>query len=266
MLGNASRGGPCSHALVLPLERASSSTMLSLTNQSIDQFSDEDICLIMSEIWDCASQHGAVFQPNHPRWSKLPTFIHFWKRELRLYSALDVSPPLTGNDLLCVISSLKRYCNAPKRTLHGKLIRRIPIVANASNIDILLCLGVRLTFMAHVTTADISTSEYGNHQAPWASESLKGFMISWFPMTDHPILSYPSHQLHDGLKSGLKARKLKKLLNAHLWPTDNIVDHLKFDRVKNVIFIFHHAGYIKEQLRLTKTLAKNAKPEASLRL
>lgn len=117
-----------------------------------------------------------------------------------------------------------------------------------------------------VITVDISTNEYGISQAPWASESLKGFMISWFPMTDHAILSHPGHQLHDSFKSALKARKLRKLLNAHLWPTDNIVDHLKFDRAKNVIFIFHHAGYIKEQLRLTKCLAKSATPEASLRL
>lgn len=241
-------------------------TMPSIARTNIAEISDEDVCLMLSEIWNCDYQPRAVFQPNDPRWSKISIFIHFWKRELLRHSVLYAASSLTGEDMLSIIKSLKTHCSASKRTLGEELIRRIPNVANTSNIDEMLCLGVRLTFMAHVTTVDISTNEYGNHQAPWANESLKDFVISWFPISNHPILSHPCHPLHDGLKSALKARNLKKLLNAHLWPTDNIVDHLKFDRAKNVIFIFHHAGYIKEQLCVTKTLMRTATPEASLRL
>lgn len=234
-----------------------------IANKTIAELSDEDVCLMLATVCDCASQTGALLAPNDPRWPKLSIFIHFWRRELLRYSVFGVSPLLTDHDMMSVISSLETHCCVPKDTLGQELVNRIP---NASNINGLIHLGVRLMLMAHNNTVDIGTNEYGNHQVPWFNESLKDFIVSWFPTIDHHIFSHPSHPLYDGLKSELKARKLKKHLKAHLWPTDNIMDHLKFDRQRNVIFIFHHAGFVKEQLRLTKLLTKTAPPEASIRL
>jgi len=49
-------------------------------------------------------------------------------------------------------------------------------------------------------------------------------------------------------------------------PTDDLRDHLKLDRRNSNILVYHHVGFLKEQLQLTKHVAKDASIEDSLRL
>lgn len=39
--------------------------------------------------------------------------------------------------------------------------------------------------------------------------------------------------------------------------TNNLAEHLEFDERRRRIYIFHHAGFLKHQLKLTKGLSSD---------
>jgi hypothetical protein len=197
------------------------------------------------------------------RGKRLAPYIRFWKKELARYSVIGLGPAPSTEDLLQVIEHLKEHPNLPKHVLREHLASRIP--KQASDMDALLNLVTQLIFMAHSDADDI-IPENGFASSRWTAESLEGFVLSWFPFTDHHTWSNPSHILFEATKSDLKARKLKKHLNVQFWPTNNIQDHLLFDRKGQAVYIFHHVAFIKEQLRLTKKLSTGAPARDCLQL
>lgn len=46
----------------------------------------------------------------------------------------------------------------------------------------------------------------------------------------------------------LKAWKLKRMLGFQIRPTDNLADHLLFNERDNILFLFHHAAFLKAHL------------------
>ncbi len=75
------------------------------------------------------------------------------------------------------------------------------------------------------------------------------FITSVFPKTDHPSI--------DQIKENLKATKLKKRARLRFEPTDDLRNHLRLDRKRAVVEIFHHTAFLKEHLRLTKDEPRN---------
>ena len=73
----------------------------------------------------------------------------------------------------------------------------------------------------------------------------------------------PGHELFFDVKSKLRATKLKEL-GVSLRPTHDIQNHLCFDREENVLEIFHHTAFLKEQLRATKAGGDFSSPSASI--
>jgi hypothetical protein len=47
-------------------------------------------------------------------------------------------------------------------------------------------------------------------------------------------------------------RDLKRLAGISFQGTNDISNHLRYDPINNILSIFHHAAFLKEQLRLTK--------------
>jgi hypothetical protein len=78
------------------------------------------------------------------------------------------------------------------------------------------------------------------------------YLQDLFPIENHPILSYADSELFVDMKSELRATKLKKRLGITFRATHDVRNHLRFDRKQNVLEIFHHTAFLKEQLRLTK--------------
>ena len=84
------------------------------------------------------------------------------------------------------------------------------------------------------------------------------FIASIFPKTDHPSI--------DDIKDNLRATRLKKRAKLRFKPTNDLRNHLKLDRKRAVVEIFHHTAFLKEQLRLTKDEPENMSVTQSIKL
>ncbi|PVH73641.1 hypothetical protein DL98DRAFT_594830 [Cadophora sp. DSE1049] len=92
--------------------------------------------------------------------------------------------------------------------------------------------------------------ESGFRQFPWRKDvTLAEFMGSLFTKRPHPNIGF--------IEDNLRAVKLKRIAALKFQPTDDIRCHLQFDRKKSVVKIFRQAGFLKEQLRLTKNQPPN---------
>jgi hypothetical protein len=54
------------------------------------------------------------------------------------------------------------------------------------------------------------------------------------------------------MRSALTAKKLKKRAGLSFRPTNDLRSHLKLDRRKGVVEIYHYTAFLKEHLRITK--------------
>lgn len=82
---------------------------------------------------------------------------------------------------------------------------------------------------------------------------------------NHPL----GHHHHPGYSQAvlkLRAPNLKKALGVSFVPTNNLVEHLKYDEPRGKVYVFHHAGFLKHQLELTKGLPLDKGPEESISL
>jgi hypothetical protein len=72
--------------------------------------------------------------------------------------------------------------------------------------------------------------------------------------TNHPLGHHCSPGYSQAILN-LRARKLTETLGVPFAPTNNLAEHLEFDEGRWRIYIFHHAGFLKHQLQLTKGLS-----------
>ncbi|KAI0122973.1 hypothetical protein BJ170DRAFT_736861 [Xylariales sp. AK1849] len=109
--------------------------------------------------------------------------------------------------------------------------------------------------------------EKAESRMPWGSKtSITEYLEHVFTMTTHPILSDPTTAHYLEFKEDMKATSLKKRLGITFRGTSDIRDHLRFDRRSNILEVYHHAAFLKEQLRLTKTAARELTVTDGLKL
>ena len=128
---------------------------------------------------------------------------------------------------------------------------------------------VKLMLMVDCSPLDFSSDrlEKGTFRTFWADgTTFSKFVQDAFPIGNHPALSFPDSQEYQDIKSSLSARRLERTLGIHLLPTDDLRDHLKLDRQKNSVLVYHYVGFLKEHLRLTKHMAKEASIQDGLSL
>ena len=90
---------------------------------------------------------------------------------------------------------------------------------------------------------------------PWRGDmSLRSFLLNAFPVTDQPGLNAEDLEKSIDYKPFLAASRLQKLGRLHLIATDDLSDHLRLDRTRGLLFIFHHTSVLKEHLRFTRSL------------
>lgn len=107
--------------------------------------------------------------------------------------------------------------------------------------------------------------EKGSFRVHWKDDTaFSKYIQDLFPVQNHPVLSYGDSDLLLEMKSELRASQLKKHLGISFRPTHDIRNHLYFDRKTNVLEIFHHVAFLKEQLRITKGHGDFSNPSVSI--
>lgn len=183
-------------------------------------------------------------------WSRSTTlsrYFEFFKKSTSGYKCSTVpgqSPGLSSyDDLFRIIKQLKSNPELSKAELLEQLFTDRP---TRSYQERALNLAVQVVTMINCSVFRQSSvlSEYGNERAQsHLNDTFAQFLNNAFRKTSHPSI--------DEIKSELLATNFK---NARLEfrPTDDLRNHLRLDRKLRVVEIFHHASFLKEQLRLTK--------------
>ena len=174
-------------------------------------------------------------------------------------------------DLFDIIRLLKMHPDLSRTdsadlVFSNRLNRRPPPVADQ---ECALNLAVKVMTMVNCSAQYQSPSmlEYGAYQVPWRGEvAFTQFILDAFPMTDHPSLNDDESKSLPGMTAALQAKKLKKRIGLKFQPTDDLRRHLKLDRKKNLVYIYHHTAFLKEHLRLTKDEKQTLSVADSLRL
>ena len=119
-----------------------------------------------------------------------------------------------------------------------------------------IALAVQTMTMVNCSSGGQSTAllENGSHRTSWRSGiPFSQFIGDVFPRTDFPDLNDDDGKgLSYDIRTSLMAKKLRKRVGMEVRPTDDLSNHLKLDRKNNVLEIYHHTAFLKEQLRLSK--------------
>jgi hypothetical protein len=89
---------------------------------------------------------------------------------------------------------------------------------------------------------DFVPRSWGEHQ------TLVDFVETCFPS----IIQSPTVCLTESERRKLKAWKLKARCGIRLRPTDNLAEHLVFDRERRTVKVFRHVGFLKAHLYRTR--------------
>ena len=170
------------------------------------------------------------------------------------------SPLRTHDDIIFIISQLRSRLHIPRIQLTNHIFdswpdrKDLPLADRENILDLAVDLAVKAMTMVNCSKSRQSWEllEHGASQVPWrAEDSFCEFFLEAFPQIDHPNLNGESKSPLD-IKPFLAARKLKKRLGLTFRATDDVRRHLKLDRKRNTLEIFHHSAFLKEHLRLTK--------------
>ncbi|KAE9377691.1 hypothetical protein N431DRAFT_541349 [Stipitochalara longipes BDJ] len=212
---------------------------------------------------DCSA--GKACQTEECPWQRatiLGRFFQFYKEVTASYEAdmkLGQQPGLSSHeDLLIIIEELKSNPKVTREALLEKLFTDRPARGDQERA---INIAVRVMMMITCSTSRHSSVllEHGSQQVPWRSDvPFSEFITSIFPKTEHPSI--------DHIKENLKATKLKKRAGLRFEPTDDLRNHLKLDRKRAVVEIFHHTAFLKEQLRITKDKPQDISMAESIKL
>jgi hypothetical protein len=159
---------------------------------------------------------------------------------------------------MLIVEELKSNPEVTRNTLLEKIFSDRPA---RNDQERALNIAVRVMMMVNCASSRQSSAllEHGDQQIPWGCDvPFSEFITSTFPTTDHPSI--------DHIKDNLRATKLKKRAGLRFEPTDDLRNHLKLDRKRAVVEIFHHTAFLKEQLRITKDQPSNTSITQSIKL
>lgn len=130
-----------------------------------------------------------------------------------------------------------------------------------------LDLVMRVSFMigCGVPEHSIDVLELGGGQKPWPEQaSLQEFIDETFGLFETDPNGSAKQSNAKDFEKKLTARLLKTKAGLTLRPTDDLRNHLLLDRDNNTVEIFHYAGFLKEQLRLSLDLPLQSSTADSL--
>lgn len=170
----------------------------------------------------------------------------------------------THEDLWNAIRILKSNPNLTRAELAQKLNSgKLDLVAtrDLSDLQAETTLVVQVLIMVDCSALHHSSDrlEKGGSRIHWKDDiPFSKYLQDIFSTGTHPFLSYPDSYETGAIKSDLKATKLQKRLGVTFRETHDLRNHLRLYRKENVLEIYHHAAFLKEQLRLTRADDKSS--------
>ncbi|KAI1763324.1 hypothetical protein GGR53DRAFT_372554 [Hypoxylon sp. FL1150] len=163
----------------------------------------------------------------------------------------------THEDLWNAIQLLRSNTDLTRTELAQKLLSGKADMAHAPDVLAETTLVVKVLAMVDCSALHYSSDrlEKGGSRIHWKDDvPFAKYLQDVFPIGSHPFLSYPDSYETGAIKSELKATKLQKRLEVTFRATNDIRNHLRLYRKENVLEIYHHAAFLKEQLRLTRSI------------
>ncbi|KAM5345063.1 hypothetical protein ACJ41O_010925 [Fusarium nematophilum] len=160
--------------------------------------------------------------------------------------------PLNHDDILTAARMLKSNNSLTLDDARQRLQSQLHVKRSRREIGFAISVAVQAMLMIDSDIEDYRGPDFriGNHQhASWrAGETFSDFVARSFPKIPREHQHRVALALDD--KKLMKAWKLKERLGISFKGTDNLADHLLFDPGNNILYLFHHAAYLRAHLDL----------------
>lgn len=162
-------------------------------------------------------------------------------------------------DIIKAAAILKQKSHLTLGAIREKLKTEVSPRYSIDQLNFLLEFTMQAMLMIDAVAPDTKPYKVGRHQFTlWSEgESLLDFVTRCFPQVSAERRDLIGQVVAD--KRSLKAWKLKKRLHITFEATDNLANHLLFDSHKRIIYVFHHAGYLKAHLNLWQQSGADAR-------
>lgn len=172
------------------------------------------------------------------------------KHDRRECNPNDAAEPARYHDaILHIIQYLKANVNGTRDQALVKL-QNEQTLCNVE-IDHALDVAVQIMIMVDSAIQNWQPSSYtigGYKTLSWdPTDSFLNFVERTFEKDSASDSNAGRIALED--RHVLKAWKLKRRLGIQIRPTDNLADHLSFNKQDNILFLFHHAAFLKAHLK-----------------
>lgn len=164
--------------------------------------------------------------------------------------SVDVQEPAfkTHEDVMEAILFLRRSGNLAKSSFQDQVFG----AADELEKEYAARITVKAAFMIDCASKDDfsqSYQAYGSFPVKWAADqNFIEFLQVAFPTTkSRPFRTGPSTR-------SMKAWKLKRRNGVRFIPTNDLVQHLLYDRQASTVKVFHQAAFVKSHLRHTGSL------------
>lgn len=205
---------------------------------------------------ECSTGHQCSDAACIARVKRLQRFFQFYKAVVETYvddSSETTRVLKTHEDLYSAVLALKSNPDITRTELNNMISQGK--ASSSKEIAAATTLTVKVLLMIDCSASHLSSDrlQKGNHRVPWMDDvAFSKYLLDLFPEQSHPILSSAENDLFANFKSELRVTNLKKHLHITLQATHDLRNHLRFDRKNDILEIFHHTAFLKEQLKLTK--------------
>ncbi|KAI6080237.1 hypothetical protein F4821DRAFT_273972 [Hypoxylon rubiginosum] len=251
-----------------------------MTGRHLKEFDDNVFLRLGGILWRweiCAGCLGgnkcATDTCQARRLRKCQRYFQFYQAIVVIYSESSERTQqafITHEDLWNAIKLLQYNPDLTRAEFAQKLLPgKSDTAANRNLPDLLVETTLVVKVLAMVDCSALHHSsdrlEKGGSRIHWKDDvPFAKYLQDIFPTGTHPFLSYPDSSETGAIKSQLKATKLQKRLEITFRATHDIRNHLRLYRKENVLEIYHHAAFLKEQLRLTRSIDDQSSSAASI--
>lgn len=157
---------------------------------------------------------------------------------------------LTHQDILATANFLRDHPNITLAKARSTLHKTLQNGLSDGNIRHALNVAVQAMLMVDPQARERRAAGYslgGYHPTSWLQhETFAEFLKKLFP----PPMEQPAERVKLALdeQASIRAWKLQDRLGLRFRGTDNIAEHLLYDRRKNTLYLFHHTSFLKTQL------------------
>ncbi|KAM7220164.1 hypothetical protein V8F06_004492 [Rhypophila decipiens] len=204
---------------------------------------------------------------------RLHRYYTFYKANISSYLEISNSSRhfKTHQDIVTALQTIRSNPDITMDELSFQIRNGTGSVGSSADGSTAAALTAKLLFMVEPSPLHQSSDrlEKGTRRTYWNSGiPFSKYIQDLFPVENHPILSstQADAELLADMKSDLRATKLMKNLGITFRATYDISNHLRYDRKANVVEIFHHVAFLKEQLRATKGAGDCSTPSASIKM